>query len=273
VLSAHHPHALQLCNQRRAGRAKCDVCRQRGECVRFCASCDWDICSTCLSLEQQQSSSSSSEESLIEAAILETVERLSQSLSSSDDSPGCQLVEAEAFFAPASEQDRLRADASSTEDALLEAALLESMSTVPVEQQQQQMKSSGHDDESLSVCVSYSRCEEESKGDNDDLQNMKQAETDAAASAAIVIVSGPPQMKLLGDATFPDGTQVAPGVLFRKAWRVSNCGSYPWPAGVSLVQDGGDDLMAAGAGILCGNGSRRACRSRGGAWSTAERAT
>jgi hypothetical protein len=49
-----------------------------------------------------------------------------------------------------------------------------------------------------------------------------------------------PALRFVKDATFPDGTVVPPGASFRKAWKVRNDGSYPWPEGTSLVSVGGD---------------------------------
>ena len=48
VASRHHIHPLVACDMRRVERAVCNMCLKGGKCVLFCASCDWDICDTCL---------------------------------------------------------------------------------------------------------------------------------------------------------------------------------------------------------------------------------
>lgn len=50
------------------------------------------------------------------------------------------------------------------------------------------------------------------------------------------------------DVTFPDDTQVQPGSVFLKTWRIRNEGTNPWPENVVLCCAGGDyfsspDLM------------------------------
>lgn len=49
-----------------------------------------------------------------------------------------------------------------------------------------------------------------------------------------------PALRFVKDVTFADGTVVQPGALFKKAWRVRNDGSHPWPEGSVLVSVGGD---------------------------------
>ena len=41
--------------------------------------------------------------------------------------------------------------------------------------------------------------------------------------------------RFVKDVTFPDGTQVQPGSVFLKTWRIRNDGAYPWPEQVALV--------------------------------------
>lgn len=73
----------------------------------------------------------------------------------------------------------------------------------------------------------------------------------SAKSAAFVETYAPsvfnlpkPALRFVKDITFPDGTAVPPGTVFRKAWRVRNDGPHAWPSGVVLKSAGGD-LMCA----------------------------
>lgn len=47
--SKHHIHGLLRVTTKRALTASCDVCREKGSCVYYCAQCDWDICYPCFS--------------------------------------------------------------------------------------------------------------------------------------------------------------------------------------------------------------------------------
>ena len=47
--------------------------------------------------------------------------------------------------------------------------------------------------------------------------------------------SAKPMCRFVKDVTFPDGTQVQPGSVFLKTWRIRNDGAYTWPDQVALV--------------------------------------
>jgi len=172
------------------------------------------------STKQQQQQS---EEALIEAAILETVQRLSES------TQGVVEEAAAFFFAPASDEDRHVADASGTEDALLEAALLESMAAAAV------------------TAFSGSEGGEAVAESKDQQEEPEQAPAITAAVEVLVaeltVPVSVPVMQLVADATFPDGTRVEQSVLFQKTWLVRNSGSCAWPDRCQLLPDGGDDLL------------------------------
>jgi len=51
-----------------------------------------------------------------------------------------------------------------------------------------------------------------------------------------------PQARFVGDVNIPDNTEILPGTLFTKIWRLSNTGEPPWPANTKLVCVGGDDF-------------------------------
>lgn len=61
-------------------------------------------------------------------------------------------------------------------------------------------------------------------------------------SRPAVITLPKPALRFVRDVTFPDGTSVQPGAVFRKTWRVRNDGNHSWPDGASLVSVGGDVL-------------------------------
>lgn len=46
--STRHPHVLGPVPSSRQRLASCDVCHLSGSCAWFCATCDWDICQSCL---------------------------------------------------------------------------------------------------------------------------------------------------------------------------------------------------------------------------------
>lgn len=50
--------------------------------------------------------------------------------------------------------------------------------------------------------------------------------------------------RFVRDVSVFDGTEVPPGARFTKIWRMRNAGLTDWPAGVSLLPIGGDDLGA-----------------------------
>ncbi len=51
-------------------------------------------------------------------------------------------------------------------------------------------------------------------------------------------------LRFVADETIPDGTQVAPGQVLDKAWRVKNAGTCPWGAGYTLRFVRGDPMGA-----------------------------
>lgn len=53
-----------------------------------------------------------------------------------------------------------------------------------------------------------------------------------------------PALRFVKDVTFPDGTVVHAGAVFRKTWRVRNDGKHQWPQGSVLVTAGGDLLTS-----------------------------
>lgn len=50
------------------------------------------------------------------------------------------------------------------------------------------------------------------------------------------------RVRFIDDVTIPDNTQMAPGQVFRKIWRIQNAGSCTWTAGYQLVFSGGDAM-------------------------------
>ncbi len=60
------------------------------------------------------------------------------------------------------------------------------------------------------------------------------------------------------DVTVPDGTQVSPGTVLDKRWRVLNTGTCDWGPGYSLVLISGDAMLFPGGD----------CRNRSG-WTMA----
>lgn len=61
---------------------------------------------------------------------------------------------------------------------------------------------------------------------------------------AIVWEDCDPNAAFIADITVPDNSQIHPGALFRKTWRIENTGSCPWPEGTHLIFQQGDDLNA-----------------------------
>lgn len=49
--------------------------------------------------------------------------------------------------------------------------------------------------------------------------------------------------------TFPDGSEVEPGIAFEKVWTVRNTGSIPWAGGYELVLVGGGEMGATRATV------------------------
>jgi len=49
-----------------------------------------------------------------------------------------------------------------------------------------------------------------------------------------------PQARFVGDVNIPDNTEILPGTLFTKIWRLRNTGEAPWPSDTKLVCVGGD---------------------------------
>ena len=50
------------------------------------------------------------------------------------------------------------------------------------------------------------------------------------------------RVRFLEDVTIPDDTQMSPGQVFRKIWRIQNAGSCTWTAGYQLVFYSGDSM-------------------------------
>lgn len=50
------------------------------------------------------------------------------------------------------------------------------------------------------------------------------------------------RIRFVDDVTVPDNTQMQPGQVFRKTWRIQNAGSCTWSPGYQLVYAGGDTL-------------------------------
>jgi hypothetical protein len=53
-----------------------------------------------------------------------------------------------------------------------------------------------------------------------------------------------PNAAFVADITIPDNSQIHPGALFKKTWRIENNGACPWPEGTRLVFQKGDALNA-----------------------------
>ncbi len=50
------------------------------------------------------------------------------------------------------------------------------------------------------------------------------------------------RVRFVDDVTIPDNTQLQPGQVFRKVWRIQNAGSCAWSPGYQLVFAGGDAM-------------------------------
>jgi len=50
------------------------------------------------------------------------------------------------------------------------------------------------------------------------------------------------RMRFIEDVTVPDNTQMQPGQIFRKVWRIQNAGSCAWSSGYQLIFAGGDAM-------------------------------
>merc|ERR1719262_384574 len=48
--------------------------------------------------------------------------------------------------------------------------------------------------------------------------------------------------RFVRDVSIFDGTQVAPGTVFTKIWRLKNVGEVPWPPGARMLFVGGDQM-------------------------------
>jgi Ig-like domain from next to BRCA1 gene len=53
------------------------------------------------------------------------------------------------------------------------------------------------------------------------------------------------RVKLIADVTYPDDTEVAPGVEFVKTWRLQNAGSCTWTPAYTVVFSGGEAMGAS----------------------------
>ena len=60
--------------------------------------------------------------------------------------------------------------------------------------------------------------------------------------------------KFVGDVTFPDNSDVAPGQAFVKTWKLQNTGACPWTSAYTAVFVGGDS-MGAPASVPVSTGS------------------
>lgn len=60
--------------------------------------------------------------------------------------------------------------------------------------------------------------------------------------------AGKPMCRFVKDLTFPDSSEVAPGLTFEKVWLVRNDGEVPWPPS-SLTFVSGDDLSVNAAPV------------------------
>ncbi|KAK3245928.1 hypothetical protein CYMTET_44523 [Cymbomonas tetramitiformis] len=60
--------------------------------------------------------------------------------------------------------------------------------------------------------------------------------------------------RFVSDVTVFDGTQVAPGQVFSKIWRLRNTGEVTWPKGTSLVHIGGDLMGLLAVGVTMPEG-------------------
>jgi len=77
---------------------------------------------------------------------------------------------------------------------------------------------------------------------------MEKAKVQSQAAplpAAATAAPFKPMSRFVRDITFPDGTQVLPGSVFRKIWCVRNDGQCSWPIGTTLANAGGDPLAPA----------------------------
>lgn len=60
--------------------------------------------------------------------------------------------------------------------------------------------------------------------------------------------------RFVSDVTVFDGTQMAPGQIFSKIWRLRNTGEVTWPKGTSLVHIGGDLMGLLAVGVTMPEG-------------------
>ena len=77
------------------------------------------------------------------------------------------------------------------------------------------------------------------------VEAMDKSAISGSGYASVTVALPPkPALRFVKDVSFPDGTVVHPGAVFRKVWKVRNDGSASWPEGCVLVTAGGD-LMCA----------------------------
>lgn len=87
---------------------------------------------------------------------------------------------------------------------------------------------------------------------NEEKKNKKSAIVDYVETSKPAVPTLPkPALRFVRDGTFPDGTSVQPGAIFRKTWRVRNDGPHPWPEGCRLVNVGGDILSLSPSLASC----------------------
>lgn len=236
VKSVHHEHNLAPVGPRRAQQARCDVCNVVGSCFYFCKSCDWDICSDCLShessgLEGNSTSPTAQQSRNVEEEVDEQLLRHAVAMSSKE------------------EEDIQRMN-----QQLVDEVIRQSMEELESTISGVTIKSSAVDREN-----NVSNTEKNSATNPIVVVAKEVSVVSTNTSPSITAVGGgqvvtntsascqkanKPKARFVRDVTFPDGTNVMPGAVLRKTWRIRNDGTEAWPEGVTLASAGGDDLLS-----------------------------
>jgi len=82
----------------------------------------------------------------------------------------------------------------------------------------------------------------ETEANHQSLQNIQVGSPEVDTSEPIKTPMTKPAARFVKDITFPDGTSVTQGTVFRKIWQIRNDGDCEWPEGIVLVCAGGDLL-------------------------------
>jgi formylglycine-generating enzyme required for sulfatase activity len=58
------------------------------------------------------------------------------------------------------------------------------------------------------------------------------------------------KMEYVADVTIPDGTEMNPGQVFLKTWKIRNAGSCSWDEGYKLIYQFGDEMLGKSSPLL-----------------------